>query len=66
MLGATGVFCIGKDCPLAGTEPNCFLERPGSIGVERDSRLEVLEPVARFGGFGQLQHRLCRERFLMP
>ncbi len=89
VLCATGVFCIGKDATLAGAEPHCFFERPGSIGVERDSRLrkafrergngfhllrasehstfqfEVLEPISRFGSFGQLQNRLCRERLFM-
>src|SRR3981081_3888154 len=39
LLGATGIFCIGKDALLAGTEPCCFFERPGSVGVERDSSL---------------------------
>ena len=74
---------------LPAAEPDCFFQRPGSVGVERDSRLretfrkrsdglhllragehstfqfEVLESVSRFGGFGQLQNRLCRERLFM-
>src|SRR5882757_2218395 len=39
VLGATGIFCIGKDVLLAGAESDCFFERPSSVRVERDSRL---------------------------